>query len=533
MANDPVSSKTLTLPIIHAHWTAALQRPPTTSLGALRQLINSIVRHGVNHGAQHGESTLVSRQHFALIFLDLCLAYAYLGDYWLAITAADSALGLYPKFAIGWFARGLCKAELGQWREAEWDFKQCLKCFKVVGRRLERISYKIDQSGPMSQTGLGEEWVLERAKVKWNYKVALVQRSNGKDPQSPKPERQDEQGPKGIAADEQRLNGIPAGVRMGPGWEAKLEVFDPVYFDVVASAHSKPSPQSSSSKSTENDNGEIYSSWKSDSTLASYEMKPLPLPPIPEAPPTPPPPTVTLPAVRVFSYLPTPNEYKYPQTPIPSNRNSIRAEHLAAETWTPLMPPPLSLESPLKPYFPHGSPEPYKSDNDVWWQGTEQYSGPPPHRRQTSIDDVIAEWIADSDDFDGTLAEGRALGIYPEKYPNDAENESGGEGESEGIIRDDDSDLYNPHYYPDRNQSDPEGNEDETRHGQERQRAITNLPTPPGKRLEKGKEKEIATHLLPPIRNRPEDVNDKGEQILLPKAFEGFPADIERRRVLS
>ena len=531
MANDPVSSKTLTLPIIHAHWIAALQRPPTASLAALRPLITSIIKHGVNHGAQHGESTLLPRQHFAPLFLDLCLAYAYLGDYWLAITAADSALGLYPTFAIGWFARGLCKAELGEWREAEWDFKQCLKCFKVVGRRLERISYKIDQPEPIGQTGLGEEWVLERARVKWNYKVAVVRGGSEKDPQSPRLEKQDEQRPKGVAADEQRLNGIPAGVRMGPGWQAKLEFFDPVYFDVVASAHSKPSPQSSSSKSTENDNEEVYSSWKSDSTLAYCETKPLP--PIPQAPPTPPPPTITLPTVRVFSYLPTPNEYKYPQTSTPSKPNSIRADHLAAETWTPLMPPPLSLSSPLKAYFPHGSREPYKSDNDVWWQGTEQYSGPRPHRRQTSIDYVIAEWIADSDDFDGTLDEGRALGIYLEKYPDEAENESGGEDESKGIIRDDDSDTYNPHYYPDRSQSDLEGHEDATWHEQERQRPITNLPTPTEKRLEKGKEKEIATHLLPPIRNRPEDVNDKGEQILLPKAFEGFPADIERRRVLS
>ena len=533
MANDPVSSKTLTLPIIHAHWIAALQRPPTASLAALRQLINSIVKHGVNHGAQHRESTLLPRQDFALLFLDLCLAYAYLGDYWIAITAADSAVVLYPNFAIGWFAKGLCKAELGQWRKARRDFKRCLMCFEVIGRRLERIPYKIDQSGPISQTGLEEEWVLEWAKVQWNYLVALKQGGSRGNPQSARTDRQDEQGLDSIPADEQALNGIPAGVHMGPGWEAKLEVFDPVYFDAVASAHSKPSLQSSSSKSTVNDNEEVYSSWKSDSTLASYQTKPLP--PIPEAPPTPPPPplTVNLPAVRVFSYLPTPNEYKYPQTPTASNRNSIRADHLAAETWTPLMPPPLSLSSPLKAYFPHGSPEPYKSEDDVWWQGTEQYSGPHPHRRQTSIDDVIAEWIADSDDFDGTLDEGRALGIYPEKYPDDAENESGGEGENEDIIRDDDSDTYNPHYYPDRNQRDPEGHGDAMWHRQERQRAITNLPTPPGKRLEKGKEKEIATHLLPPIRNRPEDVNDKGEQILLPKAFEGFPADIERRRVLS
>ena len=316
MANDPISSKTLTLPIIYAHWIAALQRPPHTSLAALRRLINSTIKHGVNHGALYGESTLLPRQHFALLWLDLCLTHAYLGDYWLAIIAADAAVGHYPTLAIGLFARGLCKAELGQWRKARRDFKRCLRCFEVAGTRLERIPYKIDQSVPTSRTGLGEEWVLEWAKVVWNFQVALKEGGSRSKAQPPEKSRQS-------------LNGIPAGVHMGPGWEAKLEFFDPVYFDVVASAYSKPSPSSASSKSTDDDNEEVYGSWKSDSTLAYYDSKPLP--PIPEGPPTPieqntPLLTVTLPTVRVLSYCPTPRD-KYPQTSTSSKRNSIRAEN--------------------------------------------------------------------------------------------------------------------------------------------------------------------------------------------------------------
>ena len=229
MANDPISSKTLTLPIIHAHWTAALDRPPTTSLAPLRRLINSIIKHGVNHGAQHGESSLLPRQHFALLWLDLCLTYAYLGDYWLAIKAADSAVELYPTFAIGWFARGLCKAELGEWRRARRDFKQCLICFEIVGTRLEKIPCKIKQARHINRIGLGEEWVLEWAKVEWNYKVALIKGGSRRDTRSPKTQRQHELG----------LNGISAGVHMGPGWDAKLEFFGGVYFDVVESAYSK------------------------------------------------------------------------------------------------------------------------------------------------------------------------------------------------------------------------------------------------------------------------------------------------------
>lgn len=499
MANDPISSKTLTLPIIHAHWIAALDRPPTTSLAPLRRLINSIIKHGVNHGAQHGESTLLPRQHFALLWLDLCLTYAYLGDYWLAIKAADSAVGLYPTIAIGWFARGLCKAELGEWRKARRDFKQCLICFEIVGTRLEKIPYRIEQSGHMNRIGLGEEWVLEWVKVEWNYKVALLRGGSRSDALSPRTQRQHELG----------LNGIPAGVHMGPGWDASLEFFGPVYFDVVASAYFKASPPSTSSKSNDTDHEEIHGSWKSDSTTAAYYYS-KPLPPIPEASPIPlinepPPPTATLPIVRVFSYCPTPTD-KYPHKSTPSPRNGIRADSLAKETWTPLMPPCVSLESPLKSYFPNQTPKKHHSQNDVWWQGTEQIRGPLPHRRESSISDVISEWIADSDDFDGNIDEARPREIHPDDYAGEAENVNRVEGESEGAVRNVD--------------------ESETR---KRQWGIIDLHTPTEKRIGKGKEKEIPTL----TGKRPEDVNDKGEQILLPKAFAGFPADIERRRVLA
>ena len=405
---------------------------------------------------------------------------------------------LYPTFAIGWFARGLCKAELGEWRRARRDFKQCLICFEIVGTRLEKIPYKNEQARHIKQIGLGKEWVLEWVKVEWNYKVALIKGGSRRDTQSPRTQKQHELG----------LNGIPAGVHMGPGWDAQLEFFDPVYFDVVASTYSKTSPPSASSKSSHNDNEEVFGSWKSDSTTAAYYYS-KPLPPIPEASPIPlihepSPPTATLPTVRVFSYCPTPTD-KYPHTPIASPRNNIRADSLAKETWTPLMPPRVSLESPLKSYFPNHTPQKHDSLDDVWWQGTEQIQGPHPHRRESSISDVISEWIADSDDFDGSLDQPGPHGGYLEDYAGEAENEDGVEGEIGGDFRDDeDSDTC------------------------KRWGGITDLQTPTEKRIEKGKEKDIAH-----TRSLPEDLNDKGEQILLPKAFPGFPADIERRRVLD
>ena len=435
-------------------------------------------------------------------------------------------MALYPTFAIGWFAKGLCKAELGEWRKARRDFKQCLICFEVIGERMEKIPYKIDQSRIINRTGLGEEWALEWTKVEWNYKVALLEGGSRRNPQAPRTEWQHGQG----------LNGIPAGVHMGPGWHAKLEFFDPVDFDVVASAFSKPVPSSSKSFPSDNDNEEVDGGWKSDSTLVYYDTKPLP--PIPEEPPSPlnpdpAPPTVILPAVRVFSYCPTPNEFKYPQTSTPSSKRSTRASHLAREIWMPLMPPHVSLESPLKPYFPNQNPEEDVPEDDVWWQGTERCSGPQhPRRRQSSIDDVIAEWVADSDDFDGSLDQARPQEVYLENYAGEAENESGVGGGNEGIIRDDDSDTCKAYYYSDQSQSDSEGHEDAAWHGQGKQWAATDLPTPTEKRIEKEKEKKIATRLPTAIGNRSEDVNDKGEQILLPKVFEGFPEDIERRRVI-
>ena len=159
------------------------------------------------------------------------------------------------------------------------------------------------------------------------------------------------------------------------------------------------------------------------------------------------------------------------------------------------MPPRVSLESPLRPYFPHQTPKKHDSQDDVWWQGTEQIRGSPPHRRESSISDVISEWIADSDDFDDTHDHAHLKGEgHLEYYAGEAENENGVEAESEGI---------------------------------------SNLPRPTEKSIGKGKDKEVATRLPTLTGDRPEDVNDKGEQILLPKAFPGFPADIERRRVLA
>ena len=168
------------------------------------------------------------------------------------------------------------------------------------------------------------------------------------------------------------------------------------------------------------------------------------------------------------------------------------------------MPPRVSLESPLKSYFPNQTLRNHDSQNDVWWQGAEQIRGPHPQRRESSISDVISEWIADSDDFDDSRDQPGPHGGYLEDYAAEEENENGVEGETEGVIRDDDdSDI------------------------RKRQWGNTNLPTSDEKRIGKRKEKEITL-----TGNRPEDVNEKGEQILLPKAFPGFPADIERRRVL-
>ena len=170
------------------------------------------------------------------------------------------------------------------------------------------------------------------------------------------------------------------------------------------------------------------------------------------------------------------------------------------------MPPRVSLDSPLKSYFPNHDPQNFDSLDDVWWQGTEQIRSSHPHRRESSISDVISEWIADSDDFDGSLDQPGSHGGYLDDYAGETQNENVVEGESEGVIREDED-------------SDTGQNEGE----------VTNLPMPAEKRIGKGKEKEIATHLL----DHQEGVNDKGEQILLPKAFPGFPADIERRRVLA
>lgn len=122
-------------------------------------------------------------------------------------------------FALGWLAYGLAAAELGEWRNARHCFKRCIRTFDRKGKGLDVLWYKIFQGRESHLLGLGEGWVLERTRVSWNFNKTYHEKGSVKlkiNARIAEKARQIRAG----------LNGIPAGVYMGPGWDAVVSVLD-------------------------------------------------------------------------------------------------------------------------------------------------------------------------------------------------------------------------------------------------------------------------------------------------------------------
>ena len=210
----------LSLPAIHAHWTAALLLPPTAQLSNLRRLVRAVTKD------HHPALRPLSLAALSPLYLDLALAYAFLGEYYLASTVFKAAVENDAASAVGWFGLGLAQAELAEWRNARRSWKECLHCFESVGGRQEEIRYVLfqakdeavrDEAAEMLGIGLDSEaWTLERTRVEFNFRVALHEKGSKKLGVLPR------------AAGEERpgLNGLPAGLRFGPGWDASLQSLD-------------------------------------------------------------------------------------------------------------------------------------------------------------------------------------------------------------------------------------------------------------------------------------------------------------------
>ena len=211
MTSIPQLPLPLPLPVIHARWTLALSLPPTAQISHLRRLVRALTRD------HHPALRPLSLADLCQLYLDLALAYAFLGEYYLASTIFKEAVLNDATCAVGWFGLGLAQAELAEWKSARRSWKECLRCFGPVSRQRDAIRYSLFQVPDGRSMKVGpdsREWTLERTRVQLNRDVAVCETGGSK-----------RMGLAPRAANEKRrwLNGIPAGLRFGPGWDATMQ----------------------------------------------------------------------------------------------------------------------------------------------------------------------------------------------------------------------------------------------------------------------------------------------------------------------
>ncbi len=123
--------------------------------------------------------------------------------------------------AVGWFGLGLAQAELAEWRNARRSWEHCLQCFESVSGQREGIPYVLfhaqDKFAQMMEVELDSGvWTLERARVEFNFLVALREKGSKKLGVAPRAAGQKRPG----------LNGLSARLRFGPRWDASLQSLD-------------------------------------------------------------------------------------------------------------------------------------------------------------------------------------------------------------------------------------------------------------------------------------------------------------------
>ena len=274
----------LSLPAIHAHWIATLFLPPTAQMSNLRRLLRTVTRD------HHPALRPLSLAALFPLYLDLALAYTFLGEYHLASTVFKEAVDSDTTSPIGWFALGLAQAELGQWRSAKRSWKNCLKCFESASDQQEGIPYVLlqiqnyaaqDETARTLKKDLkSKAWTLERTRVEFNYRVALRETGSKKLGLAPR------------AAGEKRpgLNGIPAGLRFGPCWDARLQSLD-LPFPALSSGSNAKKPEDDVDSIGEpgpvvrTSASSSYS--RTDAALQTPMSSRKALPPLPHSPPAP------------------------------------------------------------------------------------------------------------------------------------------------------------------------------------------------------------------------------------------------------
>ena len=226
MLSTQLSPHTLSLPAIHAQWTAALSFPPSAQLSSLRRLVRALTKD------RHPALRPLSLTALGPLYLDLALAYAFLGEYYLASEVFREAADNEPTNAVAWFGLGLAQTELDEWRNARRSWKECLRCFASPRDQEDGIHYTLFQAQDewMREACLdSEEWTLEWTRVEFNLLVALREKGSKKRGIAPRP------------VDQMRpaLYGIPAGLRFGPGWDASVLSLDSPSLAPYASYHTE------------------------------------------------------------------------------------------------------------------------------------------------------------------------------------------------------------------------------------------------------------------------------------------------------
>lgn len=147
---------------------------------------------------------------------------ATLGEYYLAAEAFAKALKYEPECAVGWYCLGISLFELDAFRGAKKVFDRCLRSFGVE----ETVDY--------SEQGL--DFVLEKTRVEWNCRQALLEKNYNK-ARAP------------LVLDRHLgINSMPAGTLFEPPSFGDDEQFDGDVIDTASpetSERAQPTPSSS------------------------------------------------------------------------------------------------------------------------------------------------------------------------------------------------------------------------------------------------------------------------------------------------
>ncbi len=216
----PQSSTTepLSLVKIRQQWIAALELAPIPSIAAQKRIVSLLKVH---HEIEHKPPLLTPRQ-MALLFLNLGLLRAFLGDYWLAEGSFKEALKLDEGNVVGWYGLGIARFLLGDLKNSKRAFGRCLGC---LGNH-ESLPVKVWVAvGGWHGCGLemeeeireGGVWNFSKTRVVWNLKHTIHEMAWKKG------------GRQRPAEGKCGLNGVPVGVLFGPEFDIPL----PTHHDVV------------------------------------------------------------------------------------------------------------------------------------------------------------------------------------------------------------------------------------------------------------------------------------------------------------